>query len=290
MSNSNGGEKVYIQIDWIRHGFSCSNALSSFDSNTVWSVIADWEFKKGKYAKDAKLTNLGISQAQVANKKFFQRYSGFDMLCCSQLRRAMETSEELFSGINKDIFVLPYVCEIRHLIGKVTGLNKQTVPTDWRVRRAEVVKKFNWLFFETLKIDEYAEASVDAFYRRLMPLMVYMLMRRGKGSRGMGRLGTAKRPLRIAIVSHQRYMRKILDIQDKVGNTGIWAEQLVYNMKKRMVDKSLAKRVVYKPEYIIFNGKKVVYSDDVIEAKYLDKKSIERCELLEVIDPKKIRR
>ena len=286
--NMNKNEKVYIQVDWIRHGFSCSNALSSFDSNTVWSVIANWEFKRGKYAKDAKLTNLGISQAQVANKKFFKRYSNFDMICCSQLRRAMETSEELFSGINKDIFVLPYVCEIRHLIGKVTGFDKQTVPTDWKVRRAEVGKKFNWLFFDTLKIDEYAEASVDDFYGRLMPLMVYMLLKRGKA--GKWGLGTAKRPIRIAIVSHQRYIRKILDIQDKIGNTGIWAEQLIYNMKKRAVDKSLLKMVIYKPEYIIFNGKKIVYSEDVIEAKHLDKKSIERCELLEVIDPKKLRR
>lgn len=283
------GEKVYLQIDWIRHGFSCSNALGSLDANTVWSIISSWEFKRGKYAKDARLTDIGMAQARVANKKFFKRYEKFDMICCSQLRRAMETAELLFAGIHKDIYVLPYVCEVRHLIGKVTGLNNQTVPTDWMQRRAEVANKFNWMFFETLKIDGYAEASVDNFYKRLLPLMVYMLKRRKEGG-PLRDLGTSRRPIRIAIVSHQRYMRRVMDIKPKIGNTGIWAEQMIYNMKKKAVDNVLGQKELYKPEYIVFNGKKVMYTEDIIEAKYLDKKSIERCDILEVIDTKKLRR
>lgn len=284
----NGGEKIYVQIDWIRHGFSCSNAMGSLNADTVWSIISTWEVKKHKYAKDAKLTDLGISQAQLANKKFFNRYKNFDMICCSQLRRAMETAEILFNGINKDIFVLPYVNEVRHNIGKVSGLNGQSIPTDWKVRKSEVVSKFNWIFFETLGIDQFAEHSVSNFYQRLMPLIVYMLRKRERI--GKWELGTSKRPIRLAIVSHQLFIRKVLDIKNKIGNTGIWAEQIIYNLKKRAVEKSLAKRVVYKPEYIIFNGKKVVYSGDVIEAKYLSKKSIERCDILEKIDVDKLAR
>lgn len=284
--NRNGNEKVYLQIDWIRHGFSCSNALSSLDANTVWSVISTWEVKRSKYAKDAKLTDIGISQAIVANKKLFDRHSKYDMICCSQLRRAMETAELVFSGINKDIYVLPYVCEIRHLAGRVTGFDKQTVPTDWMIRRAEVVKKFNWLFFETLKIDQYAAASVNDFYKRLMPLMVYTLKKQKK----LVDLGSERRPIRIAIVSHQRYMRRILDIEEKIGNSAVWVEQMIYNMKKRAVEKSIGKKQIYKPEYIVFNGKKVMYTGDIIEAKYLDKKSIARCDILKAIDIDKLGR
>lgn len=279
----NGKKKIYIQIDWIRHGFSCSNALASLGAADVWTMLSDWEIKTHKYAKDAKLTDLGVAQAQLANKKFFNRYKGYDMICCSQLRRAMETAKELFEGIDRDIFVLPYVCEIRTIIGRVTGLNDQTIPTDWLERRAESSDKFNWLFFKTLKIDKYASASVSDFYKRLLPLIIYTIIKNGRGGSG-----SKMRPIKIAIVSHQKYMRKIMEIDEPIINTGVWAELLEYNMKKRAVDRSLAKRLVHKPEYIIFNGRKIVYKGSSIEGKLLDKDSIDRCNILSVVDETKM--
>lgn len=284
--NDERNNRIYIQIDWIRHGFSCANAMSSLDVNTVWSVLADWDFKRGKYARDAKLSNIGINQAQVANKKFFSRYKGFDMICCSQLRRAMETAEHLFNGIDKQIYVLPYVNEFRNVFGDMVGASATSIPTDWTLRRSEVSKEtFNWMFFETLKIKQFAEPSIDNFYRRLMPLIVYFM----KKSKGMN-IGTENRPLKIAIVSHQRYIRKLLNIKDSINNTGIIGEQIIYDLKKRNIEKSLATKKIHSPEYIIFNGKKIVYSKGKIAKKYMSKKAIERCDILEVVDIKKLRK
>ena len=272
-------KNIYVQIDWIRHGFSCANAMSAFDADTVWSVITQWEVKRNKYTSDAKLTDVGISQAQVLNKQFFKRYGKFDMICCSQLRRAMETANEVFSGIGGDIFVLPYVCEIRNIALRAIGSNGSSIPTDWKVRRAEVSDKFNWIFFETLKIDKYANASVSNFYERLLPLMIYMVLKRKRLQ-----VGTESRPIRLAIVSHQLFMRWILNIQQKIANTGIWSEKLLYNMKKRDVVKSVGKKSLHSPEYIVFNGRKIVYNGDKIDRKYLTKESIGRCDIMEHID------
>lgn len=279
--------EVYVQIDWIRHGFSCANALSSLSVNTVWTAIRDLEVKRGKYARDAKLTDIGISQAQLANKKFFKRYNSYDMICCSQLRRAMETAQHLYDGIDKDIFVLPYVNEHKHILGALVGAEKTSTPTDWQVRRAEVASdaRFNWLFFETLKIDKFVEPSVKNFYNRVLPLVIYYL----KKNKGVN-IGSANRPLKIAIVSHQHYIRDILKYRDNISNTGIIAEQLVYNLKKRVVQKSLGQKDVYKPEYIVFNGKKLIYSKGKIAGKYMSKEGIARCDYLEIIDNKKLKK
>ena len=270
--------KVYVQIDWIRHGFSCSNALSSLKADTIWSVITEWEFKRHKYAKDAKLTDLGIAQAQVANRKFFGRHGKFDMICCSQLRRAMETAKEVFNGIDKPIYVLPYVNEHRSAM-KLIGMDAQTVPTDWEVRRAEVGDRFNWLFFETLGIKKFVEPSGDKFYRRLLPLLIYFV---NKGRRVP--LGTSERPIRLAIVSHQLFIRDILDIEEGISNTGIWTEKFSYDMKKRSVEKRVGKKAIYKPEYIVFNGRKIVYGDKgKIEGKYLKEEAISRCGITDIV-------
>ena len=98
-----------VHIDWIRHGFSCTNAIHLKSSN--WFNI--WKYQ----SPNPSLTNLGIRQCfqawravhKTGRECLTDRMANTDLVCCSNLLRAIETAWHMYPG--RQIWILPYVHE-----------------------------------------------------------------------------------------------------------------------------------------------------------------------------------
>ena len=96
-----------INIYWVRHGYSCANFVR--DTEKTW--YNRWPHT---FVKDPKLHYVGVEQAQQLAQDLISTGVKFDLVCSSQLRRAMETSKKLISILNlkeDKVLVLPHINE-----------------------------------------------------------------------------------------------------------------------------------------------------------------------------------
>lgn len=230
---------MYVHIEWIRHGMSCANIIKVLNPYSLT--------KRSELAPDSQLSNIGIEQCNIFNTKYYKRYKKFDLLCCSQLRRAIETAKICFKGTSKKIFVLPYVSEYYPL--KI--LSKNNIPISYEHNLDNSFLKILGIKFEN--------PSVKKFNNIILPMLIYLAKKRNKY------IGTKKRPVKIAIVSHQIFINR--KTNNKLNNNGIQIEQLEYKNKNIRI---INTKTFYNPKSLYFNGKKYIIN----KKGYINKKDI----------------
>lgn len=110
---------IKINIDYIRHAQSYANLVYEReyryikqnglkDLQTIDRYI---QYRTEKYP-DALITEMGKKQSINLGNKFKKRIQKADMICCSELRRTMETALISCRDIHKKIYILPYISEI----------------------------------------------------------------------------------------------------------------------------------------------------------------------------------
>ena len=97
-----------LNIYWVRHGYSCANFVR--DTEKTW-----YNRFPHTFVKDPKLHHVGVEQAQQLAQDLEQTGVKFDLVCSSQLLRAMETGKKLSYILNPTIqdkvLVLPHINE-----------------------------------------------------------------------------------------------------------------------------------------------------------------------------------
>ena len=83
-----------------RHGLSCSNILHHKDLRL--------NPLNGLY-KDPFLSKKGVEQSTRSSSYLSEKIGKVDLVLCSPLVRAIETSVLMFP--NQDVYVCPYICE-----------------------------------------------------------------------------------------------------------------------------------------------------------------------------------
>jgi len=100
-----------INIYWVRHGYSCANYIKKKNekSYNLFKRIAHTR------VKDPKLHIVGREQAQKLAEIFNNKGINTDLICSSQLLRAIETAQTLYNRLDtvtiKKIMILPQICE-----------------------------------------------------------------------------------------------------------------------------------------------------------------------------------
>ena len=110
---------IILNIDYIRHAYSYANKQYAKEyryekQNTLTDFIEIDNFKnyRMKNCPDALLTDIGKKQSINLGIKFRERIKRADIICCSELRRTMETALLSCKDIHKKLYVLPYIGEI----------------------------------------------------------------------------------------------------------------------------------------------------------------------------------
>jgi broad specificity phosphatase PhoE len=98
-----------INIYWVRHGYSCANYTR--DNENSWHN----PFAHTR-VPDPKLHIVGREQAQQLAEIFNNEGINTDLICSSQLLRAIETAQTLLYNrlntvTNNKIMILPQICE-----------------------------------------------------------------------------------------------------------------------------------------------------------------------------------
>jgi len=113
-----------ITIFWVRHGFSCANLYKNEHVNqpTIITkhIVKPIDIVGESITHDALLTNKTIHDmcSSRTHYKLLIEEEKVDMILCSELARAVETAMFLFKSSNPlDIYVVPYVSEIRNKTG-----------------------------------------------------------------------------------------------------------------------------------------------------------------------------
>ena len=110
---------IKINIDYIRHAYSYANEQYAKEykyenQNTLNDFVKKANFMKYrmKNCPDALITDVGKKQSIDLGIKFKERIKKADIICCSELRRTMETASLSCKDIHKKLYVLPYISEI----------------------------------------------------------------------------------------------------------------------------------------------------------------------------------
>lgn len=197
--------KVNLKIYFIRHGFSCANAVRKY--------VDSKERKKYKlWVTDPPLTKWGVQSTFKVKKKNLMP-DDVDILCSSVLLRAIQTALYSFDA-PRPVFVLPYVSEIGHLrpgsmfssIEHQQGIfGSKKTDVDYRF----VVKGANKSrpAYEGEVEKKYKEPDYDNFIRWLK----YNLQNLVRAS-GVANSLKHVPDLTIAIVSHSVYMERFLSV------------------------------------------------------------------------------
>jgi len=206
---------IIVFIDWIRHGFSCANAIKMEGhvgpKNIIKNVIKEGNLgdSRGKYAADSLLTDLGIKQAESVNKSYTDRIKEYDLILSSELSRAAETA--LVVGKNskvKKIYMVPYISEERSPAALM--LDKDNQARDPKVVKEELENRFpttegypgiDISYIERFK-GKYnpntpTSPDFDSFYKRVLPLILSENLKENRNI------------YNIAIVSHNFFIKKI---------------------------------------------------------------------------------
>lgn len=234
-----------IYIDWIRHGFSCANAIKTMGEAGLKSAIKNIFTGKGIkdtraiYASDSILSNYGMEQAAEVNKNFLDRINSYDIMLCSELTRATETATIIAKNTNiKTIFMVPYISEARTALALSEDKDNQA-------RDPAVIKKY----IETTFPSEqgYPKLNIDyvsrfkgqynpnkstlpddkLFYEKVLPQII---------AKDMAYLN--KNVFRIGIVSHAHFIKHLFSkkypnkMTEPIKNTQIFTEILTVKDKK----------------------------------------------------------
>ena len=102
--------KPKINIYWVRHGFSCANYIKKKNEGSY----NPFKLIEHTSVKDPKLHIVGREQAQQLAQEFNENNIKIDLVCSSQLLRAIETAQTLYNRLDTcsgEIMILPQICE-----------------------------------------------------------------------------------------------------------------------------------------------------------------------------------
>ena len=216
---------ITVTIDWVRHGFSCANILqhTSMVTNILRPLIT----------QDAALSDIGVRQAAILNEKVLssELKDRYDIICCSHLRRAMETALFAFNNPDKaqNLVVVPYISEVRQGIARALSLDRenQSLGIDELIKHWDELKpifNFNVDFsiINNQKFSDYANEDYDKFIKFVLPEIISKIDEKNKPGDGN---------YKIVIVSHNHFIRQhieknhnITDLKE-LKNTEMWREK-----------------------------------------------------------------
>lgn len=227
-------DEVSITIDWIRHGFSCANILQH--ASVITNIL------RPMITSDASLTNIGVDQAIILNGKVVNDY---DIICCSHLRRAMETALYGFNNPEKKqtLFVIPYVSEVRHGIARILGIDRENqslglseLENHWNQIKSQFNFDVDFSIVKNSRFSDYDHEDYDKFTKLVLPEIISIINKNQNIN---------KKDYRIAIVSHSHFIKQHIvknhNIKNmkELKNTEIWREQFNYNINKDNTGKIL---------------------------------------------------
>ena len=95
-----------INIYWVRHGYSCAN-YSRDNEKTIFNLFPHTN------VKDPRLHSKGLEEAEKLAEFFKSEKIMFDLICSSQLYRAIQTAQTISKSlkISDKVLVLPQICE-----------------------------------------------------------------------------------------------------------------------------------------------------------------------------------
>lgn len=208
-----------VNLYWIRHAFSCANILEHK------GIIAN--IARPIVTIDPMLTRAGVNQSKALNNEFLTNkiHNKFDIVICSNLKRALETALYAFNNVNTLIYVVPYISEERNPYA--LNLDNENAPqsaTELEIYYQSIQHEFNIkVNFDILKqLDPYGQLkpNYDSFIKIILTKIL-----------NINNMAT-----NIAIVSHSHFIKNHL-INDlkmpdttKIQNTQIWKETLNLNL------------------------------------------------------------
>ena len=202
-----------VELDLIRHGYSCSNLLKK----------EGYKLTKGLYAKDPVLTDKGIQQATEAGKNL--KNIEYDVIVCSNLRRAVETAMFCFQSRPGKIYVVPYISEESSTIPKLLNIDRENQSIGIEGLKAYVKQLKTNNIFDSIEVDfsiidsfiqfgHNIDVDFDKFMKYVLPRITDKIN---------------KKQCRIACVSHHgtivSHLNKSHSLQmNDYENTEVWRE------------------------------------------------------------------
>lgn len=211
--------EITIYIDWIRHGFSCANAIKQKGHVGVKNILKNLVSEKkigdsrSIYAPNSRLTDFGIEQAETVNKIYNNRIKNYDLICSSELTRAVETAMILAKNTKiEKIYMIPYVSEQRSKISLKFSLDADNQARDPEIIKKEVETKFQdnnndkypkidlSIMEKFIKYDPKNKTTPDLklFITKVLPEIKELLVKSNN-----------KQVFHIAIISHRKFIEKI---------------------------------------------------------------------------------
>lgn len=216
-----------VNIYWTRHGLSCANALPLEGHSIledILSLVNLGESRGDKYP-NAPLTMIGVQQCIKSNKKIKKSKkfpNKFDMICSSELLRAIQTASLMYYNPNKlsktnFITILPYVNEYRWRITKYLGIDKDNEPQTAKKTKKrykefkkqisyEKAPKLNYNFLKN-NFETRTEPSPEKFKEEVLPLLLKKFNK--------------KKEVNIAIVCHRVFMMNYFKTDIEYSNTSV---------------------------------------------------------------------
>lgn len=168
-------EDITLNVFYVRHMYSCANYKKKKGSLTFWLI------------KDPSLHCVGIEQAKLLGDDFKSSNLKIDMICTSQMFRAIQTGIIMRNQINKNIPLRV----VRHINER--GITPDNVPEKFKKITEEDSKKIN------IKIDYNTEnkTSFKRFEKNVLPDILNSLTSKEK-----------KKEYTIIVVSHSHLLNK----------------------------------------------------------------------------------
>lgn len=230
-------KSVTVNLNWIRHGFSCANRLRAIASEKK----SYFDVAKGAYiSDDPVLTDKGVEQAKKLNTFVKTNKSTFDALVCSNMKRTMETALYAFNGTSiKTLYVVPFISEMRPIYA--FGLDKENIPLgsdhmEAYYKKLNETEKFSiTVDFSILRYFEQNFKNIGPNYENFIKLALPQVI--------------AKLPVKdtysVAIASHHLFIKdhinKNPELEQKiadVNNTEMWKESVTIDIVPTVVSYS----------------------------------------------------
>ena len=203
--------KPKINIYWVRHGFSCANYIKKKNEGSY----NPFKLIEHTSVKDPKLHIVGREQAQQLAEEFNKNNIKIDLVCSSQLLRAIETAQTLYNRLDTcsgEIMILPQICE--------TGNTDDNKP----YRFINGKKPSGTTQLENLDYKSYYP-NYEYFLRNvLVSLKNYLISKK------------VIQEYNIIIVSHSSFLKSIFNI--KLNNCEYILEKNALNNHKEIIELS----------------------------------------------------
>jgi len=172
-------QEILVRFDWIRHGLSCANILPGSSKLDI--------FSRSNFAPDAALTDCGIKQAQETGKYFIDNLhvdQPYNIIVCSQLRRAIETALNLFNMYNDQdrpiiinkIYVVPYICEegMPYLLPNADNESEEENVVMEKLRESypNIKNILDWTIFNLESFNNKEKPNYDIFIKNVVPVLL----------------------------------------------------------------------------------------------------------------------